>query len=346
MSICKKQFGTLSSGDDVYLYLLESGDFKAGWCDYGASWLSFIMPDARGERDDVILGFSSFPPYAGRHPYFGATVGRVANRIAGARFSLEGREYKLFANDGTNHLHGGKLGFGRRLWRGEMDTIDGDPAVRFALDSADGEEGYPGNLNAAVVARLTRTGEVRIYYEVETDKETPVNLTNHAYFNLSGEGRGTIVEHGLELRCDRYLPSDETLIPLPGEPVDVTGSPFDFRLPKRIGAEIEKTGLGYDHCFIIDSGCIAGNKPFAVVTERTRGRRMSVCTTSPAVQFYTGNFLDGIIGKNGSVYGKHTGFCLETQYFPDSPNRRDYPSCLAIPGEKWSHMTSYQFSII
>jgi len=344
MPTCRKQFGTLSSGEEVFLYLLESGEFQAGWCDYGASWLSFIMPDARGARDDVILGFSSFPPYTGRHPYFGATVGRFANRIAGAGFSLDGVERRLFANNGNNHLHGGRKGFGRKLWKGEITTVDSEPAVCFSLDSEDGDEGYPGNLHVALTIRLTRDGVLSLSYEAESDAPTPVNLTNHAYFNLAGEGAGTILDHELLLRCGRYLPVDESLIPTVSPPSVVSGTVFDFLKEKRMGADIGSSLQGYDHCYIIDSPGLS-NGPFAVAKEDTRGRRLAVSTTSPAVQFYTGNFLDGIIGKGGSLYGKHSGFCLETQYYPDSPNRADYPLCLARPGEKWTHTTNYHFSV-
>lgn len=344
MSICKKQFGILSSGEEVSLFLLESGGYKASWCDYGASWLSFIMPDAQGKYDDVLLGFSSFPPYAAKHPYFGATVGRFANRIAGAKFSLDGKEYRLFANDGENHLHGGRKGLSRCLWHGEMDLIGGDPSVRFSLINSDGEEGYPGNLTLAVIATLDRNGTLSISYEAESDFRTPLNLTNHAYFNLAGEGSGTILNHDLMLRCGQYLSADPALIPLPGGPVDVTGTAFDFRMQKRIGKDIGKELSGYDHCFVIDEPNL--NEPFAIVSEKSRRRQLVVSTTLPAVQFYTGNFLDGIIGKNGSLYGKHSGFCLETQFFPDSPNRPDFPSCILEAGEKWRHKTEYAFSLL
>jgi len=343
MSLCKKQFGRLSTGEDVSLYLLEAGDYKASWCDYGATWLSFVMPDRRGIKDDVILGFSSFPPYAGKHPYFGATIGRVANRIADSKFALEGKEYKLFANDGKNHLHGGRRGFNRSLWSAEMNSIGGDPALRFSLLSPDGDEGYPGNLEIALTITLKGNGELSLDYEAESDKPTPLNLTNHAYFNLSGEGAGTILNHRLTLNCSHYLRAASDLIPIQGTPALVEGSSFDFRQPKPMGKDLGNGLAGYDHCFVIDSPDLL--KPFAFVSEENSGRKLSVSTTSPAVQFYTGNFLDGIIGKHGSMYGKHSGFCLETEYYPDSPNRPDFQSCLAEPGKKWHQATKYSFSI-
>ncbi|MFA6366121.1 MAG: hypothetical protein WCX13_02910, partial [Candidatus Hydrogenedentales bacterium] len=195
-----------------------------------------------------------------------------------------------------------------------------------------------------VTVTLDRTGGVVISYEAETDSLTPLNLTNHAYFNLAGEGMGGILQHELMLRCGRYLPVDVSLIPLPGEPAEVTGTPFDFREGKKIGDDIGRSLSGYDHCFLVDS--LPADEPFAVVTEEKRGRRLSVTTTSPAVQFYTGNSLDGIMGKSGSLYGKHSGFCLETQYYPDSPNRPDFPSCNAEPGKTWTHSTKYRFSVL
>ncbi|HWR10937.1 MAG TPA: aldose epimerase family protein [Rectinemataceae bacterium] len=344
MSLTKKQFGTLSTGEDVSLYALESGEYRACWSDYGASWLSLVMPDSRGRKDDVVLGFSSFTPYAAVHPHFGATVGRFANRIAGAKFSLDGKDYGLHANNGANHLHGGRRGFGRRLWRADIATIGGEPALRFSLDSADGEEGYPGNLCVSVTVTLNAQGELGISYEAESDRRTPVNLTNHAYFNLSGEGAGTIAEHELMLRCSHYLPVDAALIPLPGKPTDVSGTAFDFRKGKRIGADLGPALLGYDHCFVIDS--LPSGEPFAVATEKAKGRKLTVTTTSPAVQFYTGNHLNGIMGKGGSVYERQSAFCLETQYYPDTPNRPDYPSCYAEPGKKWAQSTQYCFSVL
>lgn len=347
MPAVKKYYGTLSTGEDVHLYALEAGEFKACWCDYGATWNSFVMPDSKGVKDDVLLGFSTFGPYTGEQPYMGATVGRFANRIARASFSLEGTTYPLWVNNGPNHLHGGRRGYSKRLWEGEIDNISGDPAARFTLHSPDGEEGYPGNLDIVVTVSLSAAGELSISYEAESDRLTPVNLTNHAYFNLAGEGSGTILNHELELRCSAYLPVDATLIPLPGHPMKVSGTPFDFRTVKRIGADIGDSLSGYDHCFVIDDS-VDGAKaePFAVVKEYSRGRILTASTTSPAVQFYTGNFLNGIQGKRGSVYGKHSGFCLETQYYPDSPNREDFPPCWAKPGKKWEQTTKYHFSVI
>lgn len=349
MTVVKKRFGTLSTGEDASLFLMEAGEFRAGWSDYGASWLGFVMPDANGKLDDLVLGFSSFSPYAQVHPYFGATVGRFANRIANAKFSIGSKDYPLFANNGPNHLHGGRRGFSRKLWDSEIDYVSGSPALRFTLRSPDGDEGYPGNLSISIIITLTVDGVVRIAYEAQSDSLTPINLTNHAYFNLRGEGSGTILDHELSLSCGRYLPVDSTLIPLAGEPRDVGGTAFDFRRAKRIGADLDTSLVGYDHCFMVDgtgSEGTLGSEPFAIVFERGSRRKLEVCTTLPAVQFYTGNSLNGIIGKHGSIYGKHAGFCLETQYCPDSPNRPDYPSCWIQPGKAWAQETEYRFSVL
>lgn len=345
MAIEKKNFGILSTGEEVSLYVLRAGEYRATWCDYGATWLSLVMPDKHGVYDDVLLGFSSFAPYVGDDPYFGATVGRFANRIAKAKFPLEGKVYALFANNGQNHLHGGRRGFSKRLWDSESDSNGSAPLLRFSRRSADGEEGYPGNLDVSVTVSLDPNGRLSIEYEAATDRITPLNLTNHAYFNLAGEGMGTILAHELAMKCSRYLPVDDSLIPLPGAPVSVHNTPFDFREPKLIGKDIHDSFSGYDHCFVIDKAPYS-HEPFATVKEATSGRRLAVSTSMPAVQFYTGNFLNGIIGKRGSIYGKHSGFCLETQFFPDSPNRSDYPSSLAEPGKTWKHSTDYIFSLI
>ena len=341
----KKSFGLLSSGEEVSLYILKSGDFRTTWTDYGATWLGFTMPDKKGRTDDILLGFSCLEPYLQPHPYFGSTVGRYANRIADAKFALDGREYRLFAQDTGQHLHGGRRGFSRRLWKSEMDTIKGSPALRLELKSLDGEEGFPGNLSVACLVTLGLEGRLTLDYEAVTDRRTPLNLCNHAYFNLRGEGRGTVLDHSLDLRCSSYLPVDERLIPLKGAPRSVEAGPFDFRISKTLGRDMAAAGQGYDHCFVIDEECAAHAKPFAHLSEPETGRNLYMWTSMPGVQLYTGNNLNGIRGKNGSVYGPYGGICLETQYFPDSPNREDYPSCLAEPGKPWRHRTEYQFCV-
>lgn len=341
----KKPFGQLSSGEETSLYILEAGEFRATWTDYGATWLGFTMPGKRGMTDDILLGFSSLDPYLRPHPYFGSTVGRYANRIADAKFDLDGKEYTLFPESTGQHLHGGRRGFGRRLWKGETDTIKGSPALRLELKSPDGEEGFPGNLTVASLVVLEPEGRMTIEYEAATDRKTPLNLCNHAYFNLCGEGSGSVLYHRLELRCSAYLPVDSRLIPLNGPPRPVEGGPFDFRIPKTLGRDIGVTKGGYDHCFVIDGDCTAEARPFAHLWEPDTGRNLRMWTSMPSVQLYTGNYLDGIKGKNGSVYGPHDGVCLETQFFPNSPNRDDYPSCIAEPGLPWRQRTEYQFSL-
>ena len=345
MAIEKKNFGLLSTGEEVSLFILRAGDYTATWCDYGAAWLSLVMPGKNGFYDDVLLGFSSFSPYTRDKSYFGATVGRFANRIAGAKFSIEGKEYPLRANDGPHHLHGGFRGFSRRLWDSDLDTVRGKPCLRFHRESPDGEEGYPGTLDVTVTVSLDGDGRLSVAYEAAADRKTPVNLTNHAYFNLRGEGSGSILDHELTMECGHYLPVDASLIPLPGAPASVLGGAFDFRKTKRIGADISDSFPGYDHCFVIDKN--AGVKgPCARAKDPVSGRQLAVSTTLPAVQFYTGNFLNGIMGKRGASYERHSGFCLETQFYPDSPNRPDYPLAVAEPGKLWKHSTDYNFSLV
>jgi aldose 1-epimerase len=340
MSIERKSFGMLASGEEAGLYVLKAGELVVTLTDYGATLVSILSPNGRGGIDDILLGCSTLSGYTGKHPFFGVTVGRCANRIAKSRFSLGGKEYLLAANDGVNHLHGGLKGFNTFVWKADSSEGPKGPAVRFARTSPDGEEGYPGELDVAVTFTLDANGAISIAYEATTKAETVLNLTNHAYFNLKGEGRGTILDHELKLASSSYLPVDATLIPK-GEAAPVAGGPFDFTVAKKIGRDIEKAG-GYDQNFILDrSG--PGLFEFAWVHEPESGRRMSAATTLPGVQLYSGNFLAGSAGKRGSVYEKHGGFCLETQLFPDSPNKPAYPSARLLPGQKWAHETVYRF---
>jgi aldose 1-epimerase len=340
MSIERKPFGTLASGEEPSLFILRAGDIAVSLSDYGATLVSVLLPDGRGGKDDIILGCSTLGGYAAKHPYFGATVGRYANRIGGGRFSLGGKTYRLAANNGSNHLHGGLKGFSSFVWKAEASEGAKGSLVRFSRTSPDGEEGYPGNLEVSVTFCLDRGGALSIAYEARSDAETVVNLTNHAYFNLRGEGQGMILGHELSLACSSYLPVDSGQIPT-GEPVPVAGGPFDFRTPKKIGRDIESAG-GYDHCFVLDRAG-PGLVDFAEVREPESGRRMTAATTLPGVQLYTGNFLSSVQGKRGSVYEKHDGFCLETQLYPDSPNRPSYPSPRLAPGQVWAHETVYRF---
>jgi len=337
-----KPFGILSNGDEASLFILKAGDFQATFTNWGAIWTSLVMPDRKGQFDDILLGFSTLSGYAGKHPFFGATVGRFANRIGKSKFCIDGKEYPLWANNGPNHLHGGRRGFDKYLWNYELSASKGDPAVRFSRVSPDGEEGYPGTLSAEVMVSLSQSGTLRLRYLAKADAKTPVNLTNHAYFNLAGEGKGLILDHELQMHASYYLPVDSGLIPA-GKEAPVEGTAMDFRRAKSMGKDIAEAG-GYDFCYIIDKESLP-LKPFAMVREASTGRSMTVATTLPAVQFYTGNNLTGIAGKRGSIYDKYAGFCLETEMYPDSPNRPDFPSPFLAPGETWDHETIYSFSI-
>jgi aldose 1-epimerase len=340
MSIEKKSFGLLASGEETSLFILKAGEITATLTDYGASLVSILLPNRRGEKDDILLGCSTLSGYAQNHPYFGVTVGRYANRIGGSRFSISGKEYSLAANNGVNHLHGGIKGFNTFVWKAEGFDAANGPTLKFSRTSPDGEEGYPGTLDVSVTFILGSDGALSISYEARTDAETIVNLTNHAYFNLRGEGSGHILDHELSLACSKYLPVNSDLIPT-GDPIPVAGGPFDFRVPKKIGRDITLAG-GYDHCYVLDRAG-PGLVDCADVREPISGRRMTVSTSLPGVQLYTGNSLAAVPGKRGSVYERHGGFCLETQLYPDSPNKPSYPTSRLVPGQIWAHVTVYRF---
>lgn len=340
MELERKTFGILSTGEDVELFILSSGDLSLGISTYGATLVSLTVPGRSG-RDDVLLGFSTLGPYTRKHPFLGSTVGRYANRIAKGRFEAGGRECLLARNNGPNSLHGGLRGFDKHVWIAEAYREAGGVFVRLSHTSPDGDEGYPGTLRATVTYGLSGKNEVSALYEAEVDAPCPVNLTNHAYFNLAGEGRGTILDHEASLWASAYLPVDETQIPT-GELALVEGTPFDFRSPKPIGRDLAAAGGGYDHCFVVD-GAPGTIRPCARVRDPKSGRSLEVATTQPGVQFYTGNFLDGIPGKRGALYGKHAGFCLETQNFPDAPNRPAFPDCVYGPGRPYRERTVFSF---
>ncbi|MCJ7779108.1 MAG: galactose mutarotase [Sedimentisphaerales bacterium] len=345
MSVAKESFGQTPDGQSVILYTLKNPNgFTAKIMNYGATLVSLEAPDKNGKFADVTLGFDKLDGYLKDHPYFGVIVGRYANRIGKAKFSLDGVEYKLAANNGANHLHGGIKGFDKVVWETEDVKAKGDTAmVKLTYISKDGEEGYPGTLTSRVTYALTKDNELKINYEAETDKTTIVNLTNHAYWNLAGQGSGDILGHELMLKADKYTPVDEGLIPT-GEIKSVKDSPMDFTKPETIGSRIDKVPGGYDHNFVLNSD--GGKLALAArVYEPTSGRIMEIYTTEPGIQFYTGNFLDGsITGKAGKVYKKNYGFCLETQHFPDSPNKPSFPSVVLKPGEKYTTMTVHKFS--
>jgi len=345
MSAQKGSFGQMPDGRVVDLYTLtNTNGLRVRITNYGAILVSLEVPDRDGNLADITLGFDALDGYLAGHPYFGATVGRYANRIGKARFVLDGNEYKLAANNGENHLHGGIKGFDKVVWKlDDLKAESSEAVVKMSYISEDGEEGYPGNLACTVTYTLTKDNELKINYEAETDKTTVVNLTNHSYFNLAGRGNGDVLGHELTLNADRYTPVDEGLIPT-GEIRSVKDSPMDFTLPMSIGSRIEQVGTGYDHNYVLNSG--GGTLALAArVYEPTSGRVMEIYTTEPGVQLYTGNFLDGTLaGKGGKVYKKHYAFCLETQHFPDSPNKPEFPSVVLLPGQKYTTVTVHKFS--
>jgi aldose 1-epimerase len=345
-------FGRLPDGTDVGLFTLTNvRGLEVRAIAYGAILVSIRVPDRAGRFDDVVLGFDDLEGYLTRSRYFGAVVGRYGNRIANGRFTLDGRTYQLATNNGQNHLHGGVKGFDKVLWRAQPFARDGHSAVVFSYTSADGEESYPGTLNASVTYTVTERNELVVEYEATTDKPSPLNLTQHSYFNLAGEGRGNILAHRLTLEADRFTPVDDTMIPT-GEIAPVAGTPFDFRQETAIGARIDandvqlRRGTGYDHNFVLGEGATPGGlRRAARAVEPASGRTLDVTTTEPGVQFYAGNHLSGQVGKGGHAYGKRTGFCLETQHFPDSPNHSNFPSTILRPGETYRTKTVFTFGV-
>ena len=355
-------FGMTHRGEAVSLYTLKNAHgMEAKVLDYGGIILSLRVPDRNGRLDDVVLGFDSLGDYERGSPYFGAIIGRYGNRIARGRFTLDGRTYTLATNNGPNHLHGGVRGFDKVVWTAAQFERGDSVGLVLNYTSPDGEEGYPGTLRATVTYTLTDKNEFIFDYQATTDRPTPVNLTQHSYFNLAGDGKGDILGHVVTLNADRFTPVDSTLIPT-GEVKSVAGTPFDFRTSTAIGARIDRNdeqlryGRGYDHNFVLNKGGnggrggkggIEGDLTLAAhVYEPTTGRVMEVSTTEPGLQFYSGNFLDGTLrGKHGVVYGHRSGFAMETQHFPDSPNKPAFPSTILRPGEEYRSRTIYRFGV-
>jgi aldose 1-epimerase len=346
MKINKKTFGVLSNGKKVRLYTLKAGDLRLSLITLGATWTSLVVPSRSGKKADILLGLPSFDAYC-HNGSLGITVGRFANRIGGAAFTLDKRRYTLEQNDGENSLHGGTgAAFSRRLWEAEAYEEKDGVFVRFELKSPDGDGGYPGRLKAAVSYGLTKSNELIANYEATVDALCPVNFTNHAYFNIAGESSGNVLAQELSLNSSFYLEVDKTLIPT-GELIPVEGGPFDFRNPKPIGRDMEaaiKAGApgGYDHCFVVD-GEPGKLRPCAEVRDPSSGRTMRILTTQPGVQLYTGNAFKAAPGKIGSVYERYAGFCLETQHYPDAPNKPSFPSAIFGPGRDYHEKAVFTF---
>ena len=341
-----EDFGKMPDGALVKRYTVKNRNgVIAKVMDYGAILTELWVPDRNGRSSNIVAGFDNLDQYLKGHPYFGATTGRYANRIAKARFTLDGIEYKLAVNNGENALHGGLKGFDKQLWKSDsFENKPGQLSVRFSYLSKDGEEGYPGNLDVTVVYTLTDNDELIIDYSASVDKSTVINLTNHTYFNLSGGG--DILNHDVRINADRYTPVNDQLIPT-GELASVSDTPLDFRQPVRVGDRIEKLKPvpgGYDHNFVLNRQG-TGLELAAIVSDSKTGRKLEVLTTEPGMQLYTGNFLDGKLkGINGVTYERHSALCLETQHFPDSPNQPNFPSTILRPGTEFKSTTAFRFS--
>ena len=352
MRLTREKYGETKAGEQVDIFSIDNGWMNCSLMSYGASLVSVEMPDKNGKKEEITLGFDNFAGWEGEHPYFGATIGRFGNRIAGGSFDMDGKTFKLAKNDGNHHLHGGERGFDKVVWEAFPFKYDDEAGVKFCYTSKDGEEGYPGNLDVITTISLTSDNRIVFEYKAGCDGKTPVNLTNHTYWNLRNQG--TIYDHVLKLDADRFLAVDDELIPT-GAYTEVASGPFDFRTPTRIGDQIEAAG-GYDHCFVLNSGAAEEESPrrnnneaydpplCGVVEEINSGRIMTIYTNQPGVQFYSGNFLDnGTVGRR--TYEQHGSICLETQGFPDSVHHSHFPDPFLEPGVEYYHLTIHEFSI-
>lgn len=346
----KDEFGITNDGVQIDRYTLTNArGMRVQVITYGGIITSLEVPDRNGNFQDVVLGYDNLSDYENNNPYFGALIGRFGNRIADGTFTLEGEVYKLAQNDGKNHLHGGNKGFDKVIWSANGKIINGEAVLKLTYLSKDMEEGYPGNLSVEVTYTLTQDNELEVGYKATTDKTTIVNLTQHSYFNLSGGD--DILSHELMINADAYLPVDETLIPT-GELRAVSGTPFDFSVAKAIGKDIAhdntqlERGLGYDHCWVLNDQN-NGMRTAAVLFDKSSGRVMEITTDEPAIQFYSGNFLDGThpVKNSDSFYGHRSGLCLETQHYPDSPNQESFPSVILNPEETYSTQTVFKFTV-
>ena len=345
MNVKQKLFGTTPQGEKVEKFILSNSQgITATVMNLGGTVISLKMPDREGEIKEITLGFDNLQQYLTSHFYFGAAIGRFANRIAKGVFQLNGIKYHLALNDhGLNHLHGGNKGFDKVIWQAESFEDTASTGVVFSYLSSDGEEGYPGNLKVTVTYSLNEDNEFKIEYDAQTDKSTIVNLTNHTYWNLTGAGSGTVMNHQLTLKSKKYLLVDNSLIPT-GEIKNVYGTPMDFTKSKLIGEDIHDTAGGYDHCFVIEPSNQELNLA-AKVYEPKSGRTMEILTTTPGIQFYSGNFLTDTKGADGALFQKHSGLCLETEFFPNSINEPGFPSPILYPDRTYHQVTIHRFSI-
>jgi aldose 1-epimerase len=346
-SIKQKHFGDSAGMGPVEQYtLVNDKGMSADFITYGATLTRLMVPDKNGRPGDIVLGFDNIRQYEDQSPYFGATIGRVANRIANGIFKIDNRRYCVPINNGPNHLHGGFRGYDKRIWNADTAMTADGPSIRFTLIDPDGAEGYPGTVNLTVIYSLTGDNVLKIQYYATSDKPTPINLTNHTYFNLKDAGVSSIADHVLQIDASHYTPVDSTAIPT-GEIAPVKGTPFDFTTPKPIGRDLNSSGgtpVGFDHNFCLDHPDGQFSKA-AQVYEPDTGRTMEVWTTEPGLQFYSGNFLDGSVkGKSGAVYAQHHAFCLETQHYPDSINHPNFPPAILRPGEVYRQITEYRFA--
>lgn len=344
-AVTSEIWGHTTGGEEVRLFTLKNAaGMEAAITNYGGILVRLTAPDRHGKFADVVLGFDTLEPYLGKHPHFGCITGRYANRIGGAAFTLDGVEHNVTANSGKNHIHGGKLAFDKKVWQARV--LEDRNGLELRHVSPDGDEGFPGKLDCTVTYVLDDANRLSIEYRATTDKPTVVNLTNHSYFNLAGEGSGDILGHELQIHAESFTPTDDALIPT-GEVASVLGTALDFSQPHRIGERIGANfkplvqGKGYDHNYVLKG---EGLRPAARVREPVSGRVMELLTTDPGVQLYTGNHLKGVAGKSGHVYEARHGFCLETQKFPDSPNKPQFPSATLRTGETYRHSAVFQFS--
>ncbi|MFD0054483.1 aldose epimerase family protein [Streptomyces sp. NPDC127168] len=345
----KELFGRLADGTKVYRWSLENGGTRMKVLSYGGAVQSLEIPDRRGRHANVSLGFGNLDDYVASSPYFGALIGRYGNRIGKGRFTLDGKEYQLSVNDGEHSLHGGARGFDKRVWDVEPFTHGPDVGLVLHYTGVDGEMGYPGTLRARVTYTLTRRGDWRVDYAATTDRPTVVNLTSHVYWNLAGEGSGTVEDHELSIAASRYTPTDAGLIPT-GELARVSGTPFDFRRAKPVGRDIRDnhpqlvTAKGFDHNWVLDKGVTDRPEHVATLRDPASGRTLRIATDQPGLQFYSGNFLDGTLtGTGGALYRQGDALCLETQHFPDSPNQPSFPSTVLRPGQTYRTSTVHSF---